>query len=100
MVTLGIDNQLPSNTLCGAKFNSSRRIQVFGDFKAANSGPSRHLNDPNCTSFVLFSKIELSTGRSVPKRSAISVCSQRLILTRLYPMHDDIFSIKDDFPTP
>lgn len=60
------------------------------------------MNDPNVESFdsVSFPKSLFSAGRSVPNRSARSVCSQRFIRTILYPIAAVRFSTNDVLPTP
>ena len=68
----------PSKTDWVAKFNSSSKIQ-YPDFIAAKRGPSCHSKH-----------IELfpSEGKSLPIKSLISVCSDKLIRTNVFPVNE------------
>ena len=68
----------PSKTDWVAKFNSSNKIQ-YPDFIAAKRGPSCHSKH-----------IELfpSEGKSLPIKSLISVCSDKLIRTNVFPVNE------------
>ena len=91
----------PSNTDWVAKFNSSSRIHL-PVLRAERKGPSCQANlamsSPPWTSSPALSP--LPTGKSDPKRSLISVWSERLIRMSWFPVNAANAVTRDDFPTP
>ena len=88
----------PSSTCCDARFSSSSRIHA-PFLIPLSSTPSLHLN---CTALP-FSSVACSptgTGRSEPSRSAMSVCSDRLMRTSGCPIACATAVISDVLPTP
>ena len=65
----------PSRTGCGARLSSSSNTQS-PFLSAAKNAPSAHRNSPAAPP---------SAGKSAPSRSIMSVCSLRLMRTRLCP---------------
>mmetsp|Transcript_31942 Transcript_31942/g.53420 ORF Transcript_31942/g.53420 Transcript_31942/m.53420 type:complete len:203 (-) Transcript_31942:182-790(-) len=82
----------PSSTACDARLSSSSKTQ-FPSLMAVSKIPSRH---SNAGPFA----VEFSTGRSLPIKSEMSVCSERLIRTSLWPEAAASAETKLVLPTP
>ena len=88
----------PSSTCCEARFSSSSRIHA-PLLIPLSSTPSLQRN---CTALPFSSCVcsPAGTGRSEPNRSAMSVCSERLMRTMGCPITCAIAMMRDVLPTP